>query len=58
MSEPLASPCIGHCRLDEERVCEGCFRTIDEISGWRERPDHDKRAILARCAARRRQAGQ
>jgi len=26
-----SSPCIGVCKLDENKVCIGCFRTIDEI---------------------------
>ena len=25
------SPCIKQCRLDENNVCVGCGRTIDEI---------------------------
>ncbi|AEY01852.1 hypothetical protein GU3_10480 [Oceanimonas sp. GK1] len=53
MAEPVASPCIGYCRLNEHRLCTGCYRTLDEITGWRERPEHDKAAIVARCAERR-----
>ncbi|MDP5291984.1 DUF1289 domain-containing protein [Oceanimonas sp. CHS3-5] len=53
MNEPVASPCIGYCRLNEQRVCAGCYRTIDEIIGWRERSEHDKAVILERCAERR-----
>jgi len=26
-----SSPCIGVCKLDENKVCIGCFRTIEEI---------------------------
>jgi hypothetical protein len=25
------TPCIGVCKLDENKVCIGCFRTIEEI---------------------------
>ena len=25
------SKCVGICKLNEEKVCVGCFRTIEEI---------------------------
>jgi predicted Fe-S protein YdhL (DUF1289 family) len=25
------SKCVGVCKLNEEKVCVGCFRTIEEI---------------------------
>jgi len=28
------SPCLGICALDEELVCLGCRRTVDEIKSW------------------------
>ena len=30
----IESPCIRHCCLDDNDVCLGCFRSIDEITGW------------------------
>lgn len=33
-------------------LCEGCFRTIEEITAWSRIGDDDKRAILARVAER------
>lgn len=31
----LPSPCINICRMHEPSgLCEGCFRTIDEIVRW------------------------
>lgn len=42
-----ASPCIGVCKLDEEtQLCEGCFRTLDEIAGWGEFSCEQKRQVL------------
>ena len=29
-----ASPCVSICTLDEADVCQGCRRTLAEISGW------------------------
>jgi predicted Fe-S protein YdhL (DUF1289 family) len=31
---PLPSPCVGVCLTNAENICTGCFRNIDEISGW------------------------
>jgi hypothetical protein len=30
----VLSPCIGVCALDANGLCEGCFRTGDEIGAW------------------------
>lgn len=32
--EPVESPCISICRLDDNNVCVGCFRTATEIGQW------------------------
>lgn len=28
------SPCKKVCRLDEDGMCVGCFRMLDEIANW------------------------
>jgi len=48
MEEPVPSPCIKICILDENQVCTGCRRTIDEIAGWIEMTDEEKQTILTR----------
>jgi len=51
------SPCLGICLMDPQtRMCRGCLRTIDEICTWYVAGAAEKRAILARLAARRKQA--
>jgi predicted Fe-S protein YdhL (DUF1289 family) len=46
-AEPQApSPCISVCRMDADSgVCEGCFRTLDEIAAWGMASDAEKRVI-------------
>lgn len=35
MREEVQSPCVKLCVIHpEERLCVGCMRTIEEISGW------------------------
>lgn len=51
-----ASPCIGVCALDYLDVCQGCFRTGNEITEWFMADDDRKREILAASAERMREA--
>jgi predicted Fe-S protein YdhL (DUF1289 family) len=42
-----ASPCIGICKLHPEtNLCEGCFRTIDEIAAWGQYSPKEKQQVL------------
>ena len=29
---PASSPCISKCTLNNEKICTGCFRSLNEIS--------------------------
>jgi predicted Fe-S protein YdhL (DUF1289 family) len=49
----VESPCVRNCCLDDDAVCMGCFRTIEEICGWHSASDERKREILACCETRR-----
>jgi uncharacterized protein len=43
---PVPSPCISVCRMDAATgLCEGCFRTLDEIADWSMASDDVKRAL-------------
>jgi uncharacterized protein len=53
--EPLQSPCVRNCCLDEEDVCLGCGRTLDEIRTWSSLDEAKRREILALAEARRRE---
>ncbi|HED18760.1 MAG TPA: DUF1289 domain-containing protein [Gammaproteobacteria bacterium] len=48
------SPCIRNCCLDEDDICLGCFRRLDEIIAWGTVDNGEKRRILS-YAARRKQ---
>lgn len=51
---PIGSPCIGVCRLDvHRRFCQGCLRTLDEITAWRAMSDEDKLRVLDALGGRR-----
>jgi uncharacterized protein len=50
--DPLASPCIRNCCLDDDEVCMGCGRSLAEIVAWGTASDDEKRRILERSRIR------
>jgi hypothetical protein len=40
------SPCVGICRIDENGYCEGCLRTMNEISRWPLMSTHERAAVF------------
>lgn len=51
--ERVESPCERNCCLDTDDICMGCFRSIDEITGWEAAANDERREILKRAEARR-----
>lgn len=49
----LDYPCVRNCCLDNDDICLGCFRTLQEILGWNEADEPTRRAILALAEQRR-----
>jgi uncharacterized protein len=45
ISKP-STPCINVCKLDEDGVCIGCFRTIEEISSWSQLSEEQRQALM------------
>jgi len=51
--DPVPSPCVGVCRIDAASgLCEGCWRTLDEIAAWASLGDGARRAVWQRLPAR------
>ena len=52
--EEVASPCTNVCRMNPATgLCEGCFRTLDEIAAWSAMANVEKRAVLSKLPQRR-----
>jgi len=50
----VPSPCINVCRMNPQtQLCEGCFRTLDEIAAWGGLRDGEKSVVLAQLPSRR-----
>lgn len=55
--KPVASPCVSICALDEQDICIGCQRTVDEITRWARMDNVERRAVLTLCHERARDSG-
>jgi len=40
------SPCINVCVLDNDDICQGCYRTAEEISNWQYATKVEKQDIV------------
>ncbi len=49
----VQSPCIRNCCLNNEDVCLGCFRLLDEITSWMEADDAERSLILQKAKDRK-----
>ena len=50
----VQSPCNNVCRMNQDTgLCEGCFRTLDDIATWSGLSNDEKRAVLAQLPAQR-----
>jgi predicted Fe-S protein YdhL (DUF1289 family) len=46
VDEPVPSPCISVCTMNPDTgLCNGCYRTLDEIAAWSGLSDADKRVL-------------
>ena len=48
-----ASPCVRNCCLDDDDVCLGCGRKLEEILAWHGADADGRLQILASAAERR-----
>jgi len=53
-SKEVASPCIRNCCLNQQDICLGCFRHLDEIIGWRSFSVEKKQLVLANSVKRQK----
>jgi predicted Fe-S protein YdhL (DUF1289 family) len=53
-AKPLRSPCINVCQVSGRTAwCEGCFRSLKEIAGWRRMTEGERDTVLADLPRRR-----
>jgi uncharacterized protein len=50
--QEVASPCRRQCCLDDQDICLGCGRTLQEILAWGSADNSRKRSICEAAQAR------
>lgn len=51
----IDSPCVEVCDLDyANKICRGCYRTLNEIQAWMNCNDDEKRRILRNMEERKK----
>jgi uncharacterized protein len=52
----VKSPCISVCTMDEATgFCQGCYRTLEEISQWWDLSADQQRNVVAKASEREAQ---
>ncbi|KAF1031946.1 MAG: hypothetical protein GAK37_00646 [Pseudomonas sp.] len=55
--KPVRSPCVSICALDDNDICTGCQRTVDEITRWSRMDNAERRVVLGLCHERAEASG-
>ncbi len=54
--QPVKSPCVNVCFLDDNDVCLGCYRTGMEISRWGAMSREQQLAVMEKVRQRESQS--
>lgn len=50
----IPSPCVSLCQMDDDsKLCQGCWRTIDEIIVWSSLDDEEKKQVWTLIESRK-----
>ena len=50
----ISSPCISKCCLNDDNICLGCFRSINEITLWTQVDEKTRRHFLDNVKSRQK----
>lgn len=57
--DEIESPCVKLCQIHSvERLCIGCYRTLDEIGTWSRLTPEARRAIMQELPSRKGRLAQ
>jgi predicted Fe-S protein YdhL (DUF1289 family) len=52
MTDEVPSPCINICVLGLDKICAGCYRSLEEISAWSFANNEERLQIIASARVR------
>jgi predicted Fe-S protein YdhL (DUF1289 family) len=44
----MKSPCNGNCKLNEYKICRGCYRSLNEIKLWKYMSEEEQKVVWDR----------
>ena len=53
LKEAMESPCVRMCTLDDDDICIGCGRSLEEIKQWTTYTPFERTGKLIICQQRR-----
>ncbi|MCK9451426.1 MAG: DUF1289 domain-containing protein [Bacteroidales bacterium] len=53
----IKSPCQLICTYDEDRICIGCYRSLEEVANWDSYTEEEKRKVIDNTMKRREEKG-
>ena len=53
----VPSPCKSLCKLDGQKICQGCYRTSSEISFWTTMSNEEKLDVIEKAKQREQARG-
>jgi predicted Fe-S protein YdhL (DUF1289 family) len=48
----IASPCVNICYLDDHDICQGCYRSGQEITAWMKLDNEGRKQVLVKVRER------
>ena len=55
--DTISSPCIRSCCLNNDDICLGCFRSLNEITRWSQADEKTRRHFLNNAQSRQKALG-
>ena len=53
---PAETPCVKICVIDDDGLCVGCARTLDEIASWSGWSTAQRNAVMLTLTTRRQKS--
>lgn len=57
IKKKVKSPCQLICTYDDDRVCIGCYRSIEEVAKWDSLTNDEKQKVIENTQKRRQEKG-
>jgi len=57
LKKKIKSPCQLICTYDSDKICVGCFRSLEEVARWDSYSEEEKKKVIENTVKRREERG-